>query len=430
MSRTNRQRRAEKKRRERGPRPQRDIPRACREPEPQPPTVEELAAALLELAHSHQAGQARSVWTQLAQLQHLAQEARLFAAVDVLLADAVKHAWRIGWLPADLIEIVRREAGGEDTVSVLLDAIADDVRQHAQATVHERWFEQVDQLDATVWWQPGSPRTRQWADVRGLDIGATLHRVFRLMDVVITLPRLPRILPLPGEATKPARAAGHVDQKILTRVRGLLAKAESTDFPEEADALSAKAQDLMNRHAFDRALLDRDQHRPQHAESIRLWLDAPYVDAKSHLVAAIAGANRCRSVFHKSLGFVSLVGDELDLEITELLTTSLLVQATRAMVAEGSQRSGTRSFRQSFLISYAARIGQRLEESGRTAVAEDPRLLPVLADRNQVVDETFNEMFSHVVRKSSTVSNGAGWHAGRRAADRADLTLERTAVTS
>ena len=43
-----------------------------------------------------------------------------------------------------------------------------------------------------------------------------------------------------------------MDEKKLSRVRALLAKAESSSFPEEAEALSAKAQELMTRHALDR----------------------------------------------------------------------------------------------------------------------------------------------------------------------------------
>src|SRR5690606_29566828 len=137
------------------------------------------------------------------------------------------------------------------------------------------------------------------------------------------------------------------------------------------------------------------------------------------------------------LGFVALVGETMDLEITELLATSLLVQATHAMLAEGNHVTGagtsrTRSFRRSFLVSYANRIGERLSEAGERAhdPADDPRLLPVLAARSQAVEDTFNKMFEHTIRKSVTVSNGAGWDAGREAADRADLGVERQQVRS
>ena len=60
-----------------------------------------------------------------------------------------------------------------------------------------------------------------------------------------------------------------------------------------------------------------------------------------------------------------MVGFAGDVEAVELLFTSLLVQATAAMMRAGSRtgrngRSRTRSFRQSFLHAYAVRIGQRL----------------------------------------------------------------------
>jgi hypothetical protein len=74
----------------------------------------------------------------------------------------------------------------------------------------------------------------------------------------------------------------------------------------------------------------------------------------------------------------------------------------------------------------------RLEEAAADAV--DPqandRLLPVLADRSRVVEDTFQEMYRHTVQKSVSISNGAGWHAGRAAADRADLSIDRRAVSA
>jgi hypothetical protein len=37
-------------------------------------------------------------------------------------------------------------------------------------------------------------------------------------------------------------------------------------------------------------------------------------------------------------------------------------------------------------------------------------------------------MFTSTVTKSVSVTNGAGWHAGRAAADRANLSIERRTV--
>jgi hypothetical protein len=173
------------------------------------------------------------------------------------------------------------------------------------------------------------------------------------------------------------------------------------------------------------------------ATARRLWLDNPYVAAKAMLVAAVAAANRCRTALSEKLGFTTVLGDEVDLEIVELLSTSLLVQATRAMLSAGSQltrtgRSRTRSYRQSFLLAYATRIGERLSTArdvGTAAVADAAQLLPVLAARECMVDELFESMFPEPVSRSFNVGNAAGWHAGRAAADLAVLDTRRAVVS-
>ena len=61
------------------------------------------------------------------------------------------------------------------------------------------------------------------------------------------------------------------------------------------------------------------------------------------MVDVVATANRCRAIFHASWGFVSVLGDDSDLDAVDLLTTSLLLQATRAMISAGQSPNGTRS---------------------------------------------------------------------------------------
>ena len=86
----------------------------------------------------------------------------------------------------------------------------------------------------------------------------------------------------------------------------------------------------------------------------------------------VAQANRCRVVWSKELGLVTVIGFPADLDAIELLFTSLLVQANSAMLRAGAKRdahgrSRTRAFRQSFLVSYAIRIGERLSEASGQA---------------------------------------------------------------
>jgi hypothetical protein len=204
----------------------------------------------------------------------------------------------------------------------------------------------------------------------------------------------------------------------------LLAKAESTDFDDEAEALSAKAQELMSRYALDRALIDHQHGVRQQATLRRIWLDNPYVTAKAMLVDAVANANRCRTVLAGEWGYATVVGDQVDLQLVELLATSLLLQASRAMLSTGSQlsRSGvsrTRSYRQSFLVAYADRIGERLRSTNEASqsASDAGKLLPVLSARSRVVDDLLEQRFPNLVSKQVSVSNSAGWGAGRAAAD-------------
>ncbi|WP_051054172.1 hypothetical protein [Frankia sp. QA3] len=164
--------------------------------------------------------------------------------------------------------------------------------------------------------------------------------------------------------------------------------------------------------------------------------------AKASLLDAVAGANRCRSVWSKNLGFATVIGFQPDLDAVELLYTSLLVQATTAMMKAGSRqdragRSRTRSFRQSFLASFAVRLGQRLmaatEQASEQAAAEagDGRLLPVLAARTDSVREATETMFPEIVARAVSATDREGWASGRAAADLASLhTRDEVAVDS
>ncbi|MFJ7218144.1 DUF2786 domain-containing protein [Amycolatopsis sp. NPDC098790] len=305
----------------------------------------------------------------------------------------ISRVRRSGWLPEDVDQAARRRVD-EFARSFALDTLA----AHDQGGVR--------------WWTESEPHLTQWAAKHILTPAEALTSVIEALGFLMTLP----VLAAPGTAT-PQRHT--VDEKKLSRVRALLAKAESSSFPEEAEALSAKAQELMTRHALDRVLVEAGPELPG---SRRIWLDTPYVDAKSLLVHVVAKANRCRAVFDSRWDFVTVVGDEDDLAAVALLTTSLLVQATRAMIADPAGRD--RAFRKSFLVSYATRVGERLDQAAEAAIAESPdpdRLLPVLASHDLAVESAFTALFPQVVSKSVTVRSPEGWDAGRDAADRARL---------
>jgi hypothetical protein len=409
------------------------------------PSAETISTVLLSAAHERCAGDPEA-GTRIGVIvadRCADQPGTISSAVRCALMPLVTAAWQRGWSPEDLHQIAGRRLDAVG-VSYLVDAIADQTQRYAKATVPQRWLDDLRHMGAVVWWEPDQTGGHlvQWAWRHGARMAEALSTVIEVLALLLTLPALPRIGPPPGFAAASATPRRGVDQKMLARVRALLAKAESTTFPEEAEALSAKAQELMSRYSLERIVIDSTASAdnvldPHPAAARRLWLDNPYVAAKAMLVGAVAEANRCRTVLSEKLGFTTVLGDEVDLEIVELLSTSLLVQATRAMVSAGSQtsrtgRSRTRSYRQSFLLAYATRVGERLNtarEAGTAAVADPARLLPVLAARERVVDELFESMFPESVARSFSVGNAAGWHAGRAAADLAVLDTRRAVAS-
>jgi hypothetical protein len=361
------------------------------------------------------------------------------------LVDAVGHAWGRGWQPADLARVVERQLGRRHGRLVSW-AIVHDTRRYEPGTVPSRWQAQVDDLRR----EAGGPAGRggpaglgdddRWAvAVRAADRPAAIRTVVETLSLLGRLPGVPKLGPAPGDAgvgVGPAgsagsagRSGGGVDARILHRVRSLLAKAESTTFPDEAEALTAKAQELMARHAIDAAVLDagRPGGQPQ-VGGRRVAVDDPYAGSKAMLLEAISAANRCRSVWSKGFGYATVFGTEGDLDAVELLYTSLLVQAARAMLAEGDgPRPGgrTRSFRQSFLVAFATRIGTRLREAVDAATEayadHHETLLPVLADRREAAEAACDETFPRVRATSVSANDWWGWQAGNDAAEAAQL---------
>src|SRR5262249_8603304 len=156
-----------------------------------------------------------------------------------------------------------------------------------------------------------------WADRHGTDEATATRCALQLITLLRGLPRLESLVPPPGEARRSMggdqagyratgqardqtgdratgragdRAAGQADRRALDRIRALLAKAESTEFPEEAEALTARAQQLMARHRIDQALLAaragevRADGQAAGPVGRRLPIDAPYESAKAALL--------------------------------------------------------------------------------------------------------------------------------------------------
>jgi hypothetical protein len=269
---------------------------------------------------------------------------------------------------------------------------------------------------------------------------STSTQIRTFTDLLLLLKLLAELRPLEPVGPKPSEwgrqptptttssATGR--DRLLNRIRGLLAKAEGTDHPAEAETFTAKAQELMTRHAVDEAVLRGLQHEDIPVASRRVHLQSPYANVKATLLNAVAVPNRCRTVLMNEYDIAVLVGTPTNVDQTELLFTSLLIQATRAMAEAGHRgaRSTDRSatFRRSFLLAYATRIGERLREADRsTTDTYGTELVPLLQREADAVTAEFERQFPRLRQGGSTSVDLRGWEAGRAAADRAAFVAGR-----
>lgn len=220
----------------------------------------------------------------------------------------------------------------------------------------------------------------------------------------------------------------------LHRVQHLLAKAESTEFTEEAEAYMAKAQALMSRHAIDEAMLAAAGRTTDEVGTEVILVEPPYAVPKTTLLGAVARANHCRVVSGPSEGGIrrcTVVGHVSDISNVRTLFASLSLQAARLMLhAPVPPHDTTRRFRHSFLLAFAGRIDERLEAARRqvereVVAQEGAGVSVVLASRQQEVDRAFRTAFPRVRTTTSRASSAAGWSGGRAAADRAGLGQRR-----
>ncbi|HVK35191.1 MAG TPA: DUF2786 domain-containing protein, partial [Microlunatus sp.] len=210
--------------------------------------------------------------------------ARLDEVASTRLLSGVGRQWERGWQPRDLIHV----AGRIDrwAPALVADVAVEQVdRSDRGALAPQAWRVQLEaaadrarSADIGIWstredWlavdrlvMAGVPVLTAWASAIRL-----LARLHELPPVAPTLPppsawraepteapptEAPRTVPprngpprTPGPGTEPSPNR----DKVLSTIRALLAKAESTEFAAEAEALSAKAQAMMTRHAIDEA---------------------------------------------------------------------------------------------------------------------------------------------------------------------------------
>ena len=222
------------------------------------------------------------------------------------------------------------------------------------------------------------------------------------------------------------------DDRILERVRAILRKAERTDNPHEAEAFSAKAAELIDRHRIDVARLRaHDGDGPRYGRTRYELAGTRYLRASLALLGVVA-THHGVLVLTPATGnskYPDLVGAPEDAEVTVMLFRSLVMQRDRAAAASPvPPGTSTTRYRNSFAYGYAYRIANRLaslRSSQRAAarVGGDTTALEVY-DRAADVQRWLEARTGERLRDSNrNRANIDPWAAadGDRAARTADL---------
>jgi hypothetical protein len=220
---------------------------------------------------------------------------------------------------------------------------------------------------------------------------------------------------------------------LLDRVRKLLAKAEDEGVtPPEAEALTAKAAELMARYGIDRARLAASRPETDRPGSRIIDIDNPWAQVRAHLLAGLAAAMRCQCVLLGTArpgARIHVFGYDSDLERTDILYTSLLLQMARGLAAAAvpagvrSPRAWRRSWLLGFVSAVVARVKAAEDRAASSAEGEKqtgPSTALVLADRAVVIRRQLEQAYP-VTRRTRITYTGRGYSDGYAQGQRADI---------
>jgi hypothetical protein len=226
---------------------------------------------------------------------------------------------------------------------------------------------------------------------------------------------------------------------LETKIANLLAKAESTNHPAEAEAFMAKAEELMLKHGIERAMLEDRRPGQKREDIVQVRIPVRnghgYATAMASIAHAVAPSFSVRSMkanLPDGGQIIFLVGHKSDVDQVQTLATSLMEQSRKQALhwwkTEGklqwSHYTDNDAYlaRREFIFAFASGVRSRLEET-RTRVIDEAGTGTdlVLLDRGKLVDSWIDENMKVGKGRKSTRNHGgyaaaqAGNQAGREA---------------
>jgi len=227
-------------------------------------------------------------------------------------------------------------------------------------------------------------------------------------------------------------------EALHEKVRGLLKKAESTPYEEEAAAFFAKAQELVVKYAIDQEALwetDPTKREEIHTEDVEIKDKQAGSHYRRQIITRIALNNSCRVWYTPGADRTTVAGFPSDTLFVVMLYQSVIThmnfRMAFAMAQHTAEGRSTRTFRKSFTEGYSDRIVERLREqkneqtrylrTQQTTEGKGTDL--VIRDRAQKVDDWVdaNTRLGRGTYRDSGRSDHTAKGAGYMAGNSADL---------
>lgn len=226
-----------------------------------------------------------------------------------------------------------------------------------------------------------------------------------------------------------------MDAAKLRKVRALLDKAQSTQFPEEAEALNTKAAELMQQYGIEQAhLAAAGRATDDSFGTLEISFEDPYSTSKATLLGVIATTSCCRCISIRTgrrATRATVYGFTSDLARVELLYTSLLLQATNQVTRQfpdhiwNPEPNLVTAHRRAWFYGFACAVQARLKAAQAKAATEADTTTPgtalVLRTRSEQVSEHFADEFAGIKSRTHNVSDAEGFRTGHAAGSRARL---------
>lgn len=327
------------------------------------------------------------------------------------ISDLLIIAARRGWTPHDL-----RSVAGSGIDPLLVDA---QLHVHGSATyaVRTAWQRQCRSCHNL----PPAGHDLEMIKLR-------LENLPRLRDadIVTDVDYLDVLCDAAREDTHGTTAphARSEEKRIRQRINHLLRKAESTTYEAEAASLVAKAQQLRQRYRLDRVANEPRTWENSQLVSVRVHLTGTWVRYQFLLLSHVARPNSCESILVSSVNIASVIGHPEDVRHVIELFDGLNRQRDYFMrTSPGAQEAAlarqTASYRRSFLVAFAHRIGALLTIANDDVPAQragDGTALELLKDRGAAASEFMGSVFNSASNMSFSPTHRQGFVDGINAA--------------